>query len=363
MTPATAPATLPAPAAAIEPQGAPAAATDAGAAALPGEPAAQLSFAQLLAVGLAAADPAGLADVDSALDPAAAVQPAATDAAATALAALGLPAALAAALSPPAQAQPGTAAQVSAEAPATRPGQATDAAAAMVMAATPAAHTDPTEPCAAATDPGKTTRSLPQDLAEGSRFALELKTRSIEDPALQERKNAEPALAAQALEPMRAPHAANATKPAAVAGLPSPVASAEWSRDLGDTVRWMAGAKQSVAELRLNPPELGPLQIVLTLGGDDQRQASVAFVSAHGEVRQAIEAALPQLRDMLAGSGIHLGDASVNAHGAHADPHSQAGQRDGGHATEPLPEPRVSASASAGIARLRDGAGLIDIFA
>jgi flagellar hook-length control protein FliK len=65
-----------------------------------------------------------------------------------------------------------------------------------------------------------------------------------------------------------------------------------------------------VAELHLNPPELGPLQITLTLSND---QASAQFVSQHAAVREAIETAMPRLREMLAEGGITLGNANVSA--------------------------------------------------
>jgi len=55
--------------------------------------------------------------------------------------------------------------------------------------------------------------------------------------------------------------------------------------------------------------------------GDNQAQAM--FVSAHESVRRALEAALPQLRDTLAGQGIQLGQASVDA-GAQQQQQQQA---------------------------------------
>ena len=39
------------------------------------------------------------------------------------------------------------------------------------------------------------------------------------------------------------------------------------------------------------------------------------FVSQHAEVRQALQDALPQLREMLASSGINLGQANVSDQG------------------------------------------------
>ncbi len=73
---------------------------------------------------------------------------------------------------------------------------------------------------------------------------------------------------------------------------------------------WMAAGAQQTASLTLNPPELGPLQVILSLNNS---QANATFIAAQPEVRQALEAAMPRLREMLGDAGIQLGQASVNA--------------------------------------------------
>ena len=90
----------------------------------------------------------------------------------------------------------------------------------------------------------------------------------------------------------------------------TPVGSEGWGADIGTQMIRMSADGNHVAELNLNPAGLGPLKVTLTLG-DNQAQAM--FVSAHESVRRAVEAALPQLRDTLAGQGIQLGQASVDA--------------------------------------------------
>jgi flagellar hook-length control protein FliK len=57
-------------------------------------------------------------------------------------------------------------------------------------------------------------------------------------------------------------------------------------------------------------------------------QASVAFSSAHQEVRHALESALPRLREMMDQSGLSLGSATVSA-GTQGQAQEQ-GQRQGG---------------------------------
>ena len=86
--------------------------------------------------------------------------------------------------------------------------------------------------------------------------------------------------------------------------------SSEWGKALGQQVIHLSAADRQVAELQLNPPGLGPLKVTLSMN-DQQMQA--AFVSAHSSVRAAVEAALPQLRALLAESGISLGQTSVGA--------------------------------------------------
>lgn len=85
-----------------------------------------------------------------------------------------------------------------------------------------------------------------------------------------------------------------------------------WPKQLGDRVVWMTQQGQHTAEIHLNPAQLGPLQITLNLSHEN---ATAVFVSQHAEVRQALQDALPQLREMLASSGINLGQANVSDQG------------------------------------------------
>lgn len=88
------------------------------------------------------------------------------------------------------------------------------------------------------------------------------------------------------------------------------VGSSEWAGALSQQVIFMASANHQVAELHLNPPDLGPLKVTLTM---NDNQAQAIFVSDHASVRAAVEAALPQLRANLADNNINLGHTSVSA--------------------------------------------------
>ena len=104
--------------------------------------------------------------------------------------------------------------------------------------------------------------------------------------------------------------ASSAPTPIATAPLTPEVGRSDWGNALGQHVIRMGNADHQVAELQLNPPGLGSLKVTLSMN-DHQMQAM--FVSAHSSVRAAVEAALPQLRALLADSGISLGNTSVGA--------------------------------------------------
>ena len=83
-----------------------------------------------------------------------------------------------------------------------------------------------------------------------------------------------------------------------------------WDTAFSQRVAWAATNQHQVVELRLNPPNLGPVEIRITVNND---QTTAMFVSAHASVRDSIESALPRLREMLAESGLTLGNVNVSS--------------------------------------------------
>jgi flagellar hook-length control protein FliK len=81
-----------------------------------------------------------------------------------------------------------------------------------------------------------------------------------------------------------------------------------WGRALGHQLSWLVNNRMQEAEIRVNPPELGPLAIRMSL---HQNQTNVAFFCHEAAVREAIENALPRLREMLDNQGISLNQAQV----------------------------------------------------
>jgi flagellar hook-length control protein FliK len=94
--------------------------------------------------------------------------------------------------------------------------------------------------------------------------------------------------------------------------LSTPLHDRGWNDDFAQKVSWIAGQRYQSAELTLNPPALGNIEISLKFDSD-KSNAVATFVSSNAEVRETIETALPRLREMLAGVGIELGQAHVSA--------------------------------------------------
>lgn len=95
--------------------------------------------------------------------------------------------------------------------------------------------------------------------------------------------------------------------------LETQIGQPKWNGDFAQKIVWLATQQHQVAELRLNPAHLGPVEIMLSLTHENGTQASAQFVSPHLAVREAIESALPRLRELMAESGIQLGDVMVGA--------------------------------------------------
>jgi flagellar hook-length control protein FliK len=137
--------------------------------------------------------------------------------------------------------------------------------------------------------------------------------------------------------------------------------SAAWPQQFSDKIVWLARNDQQSAQLTINPPQLGPIQISLYLSGD---QATIAFASPHAEVRQAIESAMPQLKEMLSSAGISLGQSNVggNLQQPADNPFADAYGMRSADENAILPANENAANA-AGSPVLHRGRGLVDLFA
>jgi flagellar hook-length control protein FliK len=143
----------------------------------------------------------------------------------------------------------------------------------------------------------------------------------------------------------------------------APVGATGWATEVGNHVSWMASHQQGHAELVLTPPQLGRIEISLSVSGD---QASALFVSANPAVRETLEGALPRLREILADAGITLGQAQVGSE----SPGQSANKRENGDNSPRgsnagfIGDPTSTRmAANVGAAWSSAGRGMVDTFA
>jgi flagellar hook-length control protein FliK len=157
----------------------------------------------------------------------------------------------------------------------------------------------------------------------------------------------------------RGPHAERAKLEVA-----TPVHSPNWSAEVGQRVVWMARNNVQEAQLSVNPPHLGPIEITLSLKDD---AATARFFSPHAEVREILEQALPRLREMLAGAGVQLGQSDVGAQSQQAfqqfsGRHPGAGNGQASFSEEHPSLHGLNAVKQTAVVRTLTGNGLVDTF-
>jgi flagellar hook-length control protein FliK len=93
-----------------------------------------------------------------------------------------------------------------------------------------------------------------------------------------------------------------------VPAITKPLTHPEWNKDLGERIVWMSSKAIPTAEIRLNPPHLGPISVRVNVVDD---QATVVFSAQHAATREAIDASIPRLREMMGAQQLNLVEVSV----------------------------------------------------
>ncbi len=97
-----------------------------------------------------------------------------------------------------------------------------------------------------------------------------------------------------------------------VTAIARPLSHPNWGKDLGEQVVWMNNKDLSAAEIRLNPEHLGPISVRIDV--NKEQQASIMFTAQHLEVKEAIEASIPKLREMLVNQQLNLVNVNISQH-------------------------------------------------
>lgn len=165
----------------------------------------------------------------------------------------------------------------------------------------------------------------------------------------------------QGAEPFRAQLArSEAAQGALQMRLDHPVQQPGFGQAVGERLVWMVQNQVQNARIRLDPPHLGPLEIAVSVQDD---KTSVSIVAQHGVTREALQADMPRLREMLGANGFTEVDVNVAQGDGRGDGRAEGeadGQR-GGFA-------RGSAGEEGGEAGeldapVRRGLGLVDHYA
>jgi len=96
----------------------------------------------------------------------------------------------------------------------------------------------------------------------------------------------------------------------------------ELAANMQQQVSLMMARNLKSVDIRLDPPELGSMQVKLNLSGE---QAAVSFVVSSQQAKDALEGSLPKLRELLEQQGMQLADSDVK---------QEKGQTGDGHAGE-----------------------------
>lgn len=146
----------------------------------------------------------------------------------------------------------------------------------------------------------------------------------------------------------------------------TPLGAEGWQDEFAQKITWMTTTqKDQIAELHLNPPDLGPLDVVLKISDS---QATATFTSAHNTVREAVENAIPKLREILADNGITLGNTTVSDQAPRdSNASTFSGQQSyaqGNRSTQPdTDEVRVLSATPVSLPQGRRHNGMVDTFA
>ena len=103
--------------------------------------------------------------------------------------------------------------------------------------------------------------------------------------------------------------------------LNKPLTHPDWSKDLGNQIIWMNNKELSTAEIKMNPEHLGPISVRIDLTDD---QASVQFTAQHAAVKEALEASIPKLREMLGTQQLNLTNVTISQNSTSDQSQSQS---------------------------------------
>lgn len=131
------------------------------------------------------------------------------------------------------------------------------------------------------------------------------------------------------------------------------VGTPAFAQELGDQIAWMGNGDVKEASIRLNPQDMGQLDVKISM---HQNRVDVAFTAQHPNAVQAVTQTLTHLDTMLAHHGLQLGQTQVGQ--------QQSGQGNGQSGGGNTSSGDTDADdAVVNVATVRAPVGLVDDFA
>ncbi|MFT5162168.1 MAG: flagellar hook-length control protein FliK [Alteromonadaceae bacterium] len=138
----------------------------------------------------------------------------------------------------------------------------------------------------------------------------------------------------------------------------------DFSQNMKERLTIMMNRGVQSADIRLDPAELGQMQVKMTVEND---VTSVSFTVQNSQAKEVLEQAMPKLKEMLAEQGLEMGEGSVNQEDQQQALNDQQQNEQGserGHPTDGLDSDGQIEQINAQQMKLTNGAlGGIDFFA
>ncbi len=143
--------------------------------------------------------------------------------------------------------------------------------------------------------------------------------------------------------------------------LEAPVGTQQWNGEIANKVTWMVTRNEQRADLVLNPPSLGRIEVSVSVNGDN---ATAVFTSINPAVREALEGAMPRLREALLEAGINLGQTQVGSESPQQSPERDKSGDNSGSALAAADIESDAPGANASTpTNFRGARSLVDVFA
>lgn len=144
-----------------------------------------------------------------------------------------------------------------------------------------------------------------------------------------------------------------------------PFGQAGWGDAVMDKMMWMSSQNLRSVEIRLDPAELGPLEIHIQTRGQEHQ---VQFVTQNPSVREALEAQMFRLREAFSQQGMDLVDVSVGDSAVDQQAqHNQEGGTGGGNrgigGTQALEADEAGMMLASAAASQAESSRLVDYYA